>query len=97
MHLPCLFPLRCVELFVAVAAVSVAELFAAVAAGDTVAVLPFGPLFRRAVVAVPEWFAAAAAGDTVVVLLFISFVLLPVAGVLFLNCRCSCYPLFFPR
>ena len=38
-HLPCLFPLRCVELFVAVAAVSVAELFAAVAAGDTVAVL----------------------------------------------------------
>ena len=70
--LPCLFPLRCVELFVAVAAVSVAELFAAVAAGDTVAVLPFGPLFHRAAVAVPEWFAAAAAGDTVVVLLFSS-------------------------
>ena len=80
MHLPCLFPLRCVELFVAVAAVSVAELFAAVAAGDTVAVLPFGPLFRRAAVAVPELFAAAAAGDTVVVLLFSSFILLSVAG-----------------
>ena len=69
MHLPCLFPLRCAELFVAVAAVSVAELFAAVAAGDTVAVLLFGPLFRRAAVAVPELFAAVAAGDTVVVLL----------------------------
>ena len=97
MHLPCLFPLRCVELFVAVAAVSVAELFAAVAAGDTVAVLLFGPLFRHAAVTVPQMFATAAAGDTVVVLLFISFVLLPVAGVLFLNCCCSCYPLFFPR
>ena len=41
-------------------------------------------------------FATAAAGDTVVVLLFISFVLLSVAGVLFLNCCCSCYPLIFP-
>ena len=79
------------------AAVAIAELFAAVAAGDTVAVLLFGPLFRHAAVAVPELFAAAAAGDTVVVLLSISFMLLSVAGVLFLNCCCSCYPLFFPR
>ena len=96
MHLPCLFPLRCVELFVAVAAVSVAELFAAVAAGDTVAVLPFGPLFRRAAVAVPELFAAAAAGDTVVVLLFSSFILLSVAGA----CSCNVVVLlssFFPQ
>ena len=79
------------------AVVAIAELFAAVAADDTVAMLLFGPLFRHNAVTVPQMFATAAAGDTVVVLLFISFVLLPVAGVLFLNCRCSCYPLFFPR
>ena len=79
------------------AVVAIAELFAAVAAGDTVAVLLFGPLFRHAAVTVPQMFATAAAGDTVVVLLFISFKLLSVAGVLFLNCCCSCYPLFFPR
>jgi len=71
------------------AAVAVAELFAAVAAGDTVAVLLFGPLFRRAAVAVPELFAAAAAGDTVVVLLFSSFILLSVAG------ACSCNVVVF--
>ena len=68
------------------AVVAIAELFAAVAAGDTVAVLLFGPLFRHAAVTVPQMFATAAAGDTVVVLLFISFMLLSVAGVLFLNC-----------
>ena len=79
------------------AVVVIAGLFPAVDAGDTVAVLLLGPLFRHAVVAVPQMFAAAAAGDTVVVLLFISFMLLSVAGVLFLNCCCSCYPLFFPR
>ena len=45
------------------AVVVIAELFAAVAAGDTVAVLLFGPLFRHAAVAVPQMFAAAAAGD----------------------------------
>ena len=55
------------------AVVAIAELFAAVAAGDTVAVLLFGPLFRHAAVTVPQMFATAAAGDTVVVLLFISF------------------------
>ena len=78
------------------AVVVIAELFAAIAAGDTVAVLLFGPLFRHAAVTVPQMFATAAAGDTVVVLLFISFMLLSVAGVLFLNCCGSCYPLFFP-
>ena len=38
------------------AAVAVAELFVAAAAGDTVAVLLFGPLFRHAAVAVTELF-----------------------------------------
>ena len=38
------------------AVVAIAELFAAVAAGDTVAVLLFGPLFRHAAVAVTELF-----------------------------------------
>ena len=79
------------------AAVAVAELFAAVAAGDTVAVLLLGPLFRHAVVAVPQMFAAAAAGDTVVVPLFSSFILLSVAGFLFLECCCFFCPLFFLR
>ena len=79
------------------AVVVLARLFAAVDAGDNIAVLLLGPLFRHAVVAFPQMFAAAAAGDTVVVLLSISFMLLSVAGVLFLNCCCSCYPLFFPR
>ena len=79
------------------AVVVIARMFPAVDAGDTVAVLLLGPLFRHAVVAVPQMFAAAAAGDTVVVLFSISFMLLSVAGVLFLNCCCSCYPLFFPR
>ena len=55
------------------AVVAIAELFAAVAADDTVAVLLFGPLFRHNAVTVPQMFATAAAGDTVVVLLFISF------------------------
>ena len=79
------------------AVVVIAELFAGVAAGVCVAARPFGPLFRDAAVSFPQMFASAAAGDTVVVLLFISFMLLSVAGVLFLNCCCSCYPLFFPR
>ena len=79
------------------AVVVIAGLFPAVDAGDTVAVLLWGPLFRHAVVAVPQMFAAAAAGDTVVVLFSISFMLLSVTGVLFLICCCSCYPLFFPR
>ena len=47
------------------AVVVIAGLFPAVDAGDTVAVLLLGPLFRHAVVAVPQMFAAAAAGDTV--------------------------------
>ena len=76
------------------AVVVIAELFAAVAAGDTVAVLLFGPLFRHAVVTVPQMFATAAAGDTVVVLLFSSFILLSVAGFLFLECCCFFCPLF---
>ena len=55
--------------------VVIAGLFAAVDAGDTVAVLLFGPLFRHAAVAVPELFAAAAAGDTVALLLLSSLIL----------------------
>ena len=70
------------------AVVVIARMFPAVDAGDTVAVLLLGPLFRHAVVAVPQMFAAAAAGDTVVVLLFSSFILLSVAGFLFLECCC---------
>ena len=71
------------------AVVVLARLFAAVDAGDNIAVLLLGPLFRHAVVAVSQMFAAAAAGDTVVVLLFSSFILLSVAG------ACSCNVVVF--
>ena len=78
------------------AVVAIAELFAAVAAGDTVAVLLFGPLFRHAAVTVPQMFATAAAGDTVVVLLCISFDCSPSL----VSCSCNVVVLlssFFPQ